>query len=62
METTKRDLVQRATHLYGAGNLAAKLGVPEKTLDAWMRGEETMPDGKLLVLACILEELASKRG
>jgi hypothetical protein len=61
MEATKRDLLQRATRLYGASKLAAKLGVSEKTLDAWMRGETTMPDGKLYVLACILQELANKR-
>lgn len=60
MEATKRELLRRAARLYGADNLAAQLGVSEMTLDAWVRGEAAMPDGKLLVLASLLEKLAGK--
>jgi transcriptional regulator with XRE-family HTH domain len=62
MDATKRELLQRAVRLYGAGALAAKLGVSEMTLEAWMRGDATMPDGEFLVLACLLQKLASRPG
>jgi len=60
MDATKRELLQRAVRLYGAGALAAKLRVPEMTLEAWMRGDATMPDGEFLVLACLLQKLAAR--
>jgi hypothetical protein len=59
--TTKRNLLQRAMELMGRDKLAAHLGVPETLLDAWIRGDVTMPDGKLLVLAAALDEAAKPK-
>ncbi|HEY7741255.1 MAG TPA: helix-turn-helix transcriptional regulator, partial [Steroidobacteraceae bacterium] len=56
--TTKRHLLQRAIELLGREQLAKRLGIPETMLDAWVRGDVTMPDGKLLVLAAALDEAA----
>jgi len=56
--TTKQQLLQRAVTLMGRDHLAARLGIPETLLDAWIRGDVTMPDGKLLVLAAVLDEVA----
>jgi hypothetical protein len=47
--------------LMGREQLAARLGIPETLLDAWIRGDVTMPDGKLLVLAAVLDELAKPK-
>lgn len=55
--TTKRQLLQRAMELMGRDRLAARLGISETLLDAWIRGDVTMPDGKLLVLAAALDEI-----
>jgi hypothetical protein len=59
--TTKQNLLQRAMKLMGREQLAARLGIPEKLLDAWVRGDVTMPDGKLLVLAAVLDEIAKPK-
>jgi DNA-binding transcriptional regulator YdaS (Cro superfamily) len=59
--TTKRHLLQRAVELMGREQLAARLGIPETLLDAWIRGDVTMPDGKLLVLAAVLDEIAKPK-
>lgn len=59
--TTKRHLLQRAMELMGRDQLAARLGIAETLLDAWIRGDVTMPDGKLLVLAAVLDEIAKSK-
>lgn len=59
--TTKRHLLQRAMELMGRDQLAARLGISETLLDAWIRGDVTMPDGKLLVLAAVLDEIAKSK-
>jgi DNA-binding transcriptional regulator YdaS (Cro superfamily) len=59
--TTKRNLLQRAMELMGRDQLAARLGISETLLDAWIRGDVTMPDGKLLVLAAVLDEIAKPK-
>lgn len=53
--TTKRQFLQRAADLLGQDELAWRLSVPSRVLQAWIRGDITMPDGKLLVLAVVLE-------
>jgi hypothetical protein len=57
----KQQLLQQATKLVGRDHLAASLGIPETLLDAWIRGDVTMPDGQLLVLATILDKAASSK-
>jgi hypothetical protein len=57
----KRQLLQRAEGLVGRERLAKRLGISETMLDAWIRGDTTMPDGKLLDLAAALMEVANRR-
>jgi len=52
----KRELLQRAAELMGRDQLALRLSISETLLDAWIRGGVAMPDGKLFVLAAILEK------
>lgn len=56
--TAKRALLEQAVRLLGRTNIAARFGVPETLLGAWMRGETPMPTGNLLVLAAMLDQLA----
>ena len=57
----KQQLLQRAVDLIGSDRLAGRMGVSEKLLAEWLRGDATMPDGKLLVLAAIVTEAADKK-
>jgi hypothetical protein len=54
----KQQILRRAEDLIGRDTLAKRLGIPESMLDAWIRGDTTMPDGKLLDLAAALVEFA----
>jgi len=54
----KQQLLRRSANLVGKKKLAERMRIPEKLLEAWMRGDTTMPDGKLLRLTEILVELA----
>ena len=56
--TAKRALLEQAVRLLGRTNVAARFGVPETLLGAWMRGETPMPTRNLLVLAAMLDQLA----
>ena len=57
----KQQLLERAVELVGRQQLAGRMGIPETLLSAWVSGDVTMPDGKLLVLAAILDEAAKIR-
>jgi DNA-binding transcriptional regulator YdaS (Cro superfamily) len=57
----KQQLVQRAAELMGRDQLAMRLGISESLLDAWIRGDVTMPDGNLLILGAIVEKVASAK-
>ena len=54
----KLQLLQRAAELMRRDHLATRLGISQAVLDGWVRGESTMPDGKLLALAAALAEVA----
>lgn len=41
--------------------LVTHLGVSESLLDAWLRGDVATPDGKLLVVAAILDRIAKQQ-
>ena len=41
--------------MLGKEELAERLNVPESLLEKWMGGDATMPDGKLLKLANVLD-------
>jgi transcriptional regulator with XRE-family HTH domain len=59
-KTAKQELVRRCADLMGREQLAARLGISTALLDAWIRGEVTMPNGQLLPLAASLNQLAEK--
>jgi hypothetical protein len=59
-KTAKQELVRRCADLIGREQLAARLGIPTALLDAWIRGEVTMPNAQLLPLATSLNQLAAK--
>lgn len=44
----------------GQQRLAGRLGVPVAFLEAWVRGDMTMPNGYLLPLATTLNQLAGE--
>ena len=60
-KTDKQDLLRRSADLVGKTTLEERLRIPEARLEAWMRGDSTMPDGQLLRLAEILAD-ASRPG
>jgi hypothetical protein len=45
----------------GRDQVAMRLGIPATLLDAWSRGGVTMPDGKLFILAVILDNEAKQK-
>ena len=59
--TDKQRLLKQAAELFGQKALAAGLNVSEALLDAWIKGDATMPDGQLLRLAQVLVRLAEKQ-
>jgi ribosome-binding protein aMBF1 (putative translation factor) len=54
----KRELLKRAAKLLDVPDLARRLNVPSTVLESWMRGDATMPDGKLMDLARLLDRLS----
>ena len=57
----KQRILKEATDLFGRTALAQALKVSEELLDAWVRGEATVPDNQLLRLADVLVRLAGKK-
>ena len=57
-KTNKQHLLQRSVALMGHKELAGRLAISPSLLEAWIRGDSTMPDGQLLRLAEILDKLA----
>jgi hypothetical protein len=58
-DVKKLQLLQRAAELMAPEDLAQRLAIPLGVLNAWIRGESTMPDGKLLALAAAFVEVAA---
>ena len=58
-QIAKRAVLEQAVKLLGRTNVATRFGVPETMLGAWMRGETPMPTQNLLVLAVMLDQLAT---
>jgi len=56
-DTAKQNLLERAAKRLGRAELAKRLNVPESLLAAWIGGNASMPDRKLLVLADLIEKL-----
>jgi hypothetical protein len=59
-DTVKQHLLQRAADLLGRDEIARRLNTPPALLEAWICGKANMPDGKLLVLACVLESFGQR--
>ena len=57
-KTNKQHLLQRSVALMGHKELAERLRISASQLEAWIRGDATMPDGHLLRLAEILDKVA----
>ena len=58
MTVAKKNLLQRASTLLGRDELARRLGISPKLLEAWIAGDATMPDGQLLNLSRVLDRAA----
>jgi hypothetical protein len=59
-QETKQQLLRNAVKLAGMEDVAIALKVPASLVDAWMNGQATMPDRKLLLLADFLEGLTHR--
>jgi len=60
-DATKRQIIERATKLLGQDELARRLNVASSLLDDWLRGDATMPDGKLMDLARVLDSISREQ-
>jgi len=60
MSSTRQELLRKAVRLIGREELAEKLGVPMHLLDAWINGQASMPDRKLVQLAKVLDQFSTK--
>jgi hypothetical protein len=61
LEATKRNLLGRAVKLLGKEELAKRLNIPTPLFDDWVRGDATMPDGKLMELARTMDQLSREK-
>src|SRR5688500_16972946 len=61
IEARKRYLLQRAAKLMGRDQLAQRLGIPSTLFEDWIRGDATMPDGKLMELARVLDTMSREQ-
>jgi hypothetical protein len=59
-ETAKQQIFRRAADLLTREEICLRLNEPPEVIEAWMRGHASLPDGKLLVLACVLESLGRR--
>jgi hypothetical protein len=55
---TKQQLLARGAKLLGREELAKRLNMPCSLLEAWLCGTATMPDGKLLDLARLFDDIS----
>lgn len=55
--TTKQRLLRNAAELLGHVELAELLSVSVPLLEAWMGGQASMPDRKLVLLTGLLDEI-----
>jgi hypothetical protein len=58
LNATKRGLLERAVKLLGKEQLARRLNIPTSLFDDWVRGDATMPDGKLTELARTMDKIS----
>lgn len=58
IDARKRQLIERASKLVGHEQLARRLNVSSALLEAWLSGDATLPDGKLMELARVMDKLS----
>jgi DNA-binding transcriptional regulator YdaS (Cro superfamily) len=58
LDARKRQLIERASKLVGQEQLARRLNVSPALLEAWLSGDATLPDGKLMELARVMDKLS----
>lgn len=58
-EATKQRLLQRTVEIAGMDKVVAALKSPQSAVEAWMNGQASMPNRKLLLLADLLAQYAS---
>ena len=59
--TTPQRLLASAGDLLGRDELSARLGINRQVLEAWIRGEGTVPSVKLSLLTIALAEFAARK-
>lgn len=57
----KQLLLKKAADLIGHHELALRLNVSDALLEAWIKGDATMPDGMLMVLSNALGKHAEAK-
>jgi transcriptional regulator with XRE-family HTH domain len=57
----KQQVLQQAVTLLGKEKVAASLKVSINLLESWIRGDGSVPDGKLLALAAELVRFAEPK-
>ena len=60
-ENSPQRLLASAGDLLGRDELSRRLGVKRDVLEAWIRGEGTVPSVKLSLLTLALAEFAARR-
>jgi DNA-binding transcriptional regulator YiaG len=58
IDARKRHLIDRAAKLLGQDELARRLNVASPLVQAWLSGDATLPDGKLMELARVLDSIS----
>lgn len=56
-DNTKQELLRKAVDFAGLNDVARALAASPELVESWMRGQASMPDGKLLMLAAFLDRL-----
>jgi hypothetical protein len=60
-EITPPRLLASAGDLLGRDELSVRLGIDRQVLEAWIRGEGTVPSVKLSLLTVALAEFAARK-
>ncbi|HJT60050.1 MAG TPA: hypothetical protein VJ797_00100 [Burkholderiales bacterium] len=60
-DLTAQRLLASAGDLLGRDELSLRLGINRQVLEAWIRGEGTVPSVKLSLLTVALAEFAAKK-
>jgi len=59
-DTLKQELLRSAAELVDREELAVRLNAPVHLLGAWINGQATMPDWKIILLASVLDQFSTR--